>query len=114
MPTTESAFLLFGTGLRGKSYRGGKHLFPLAESATTTGTDDILNAGALTYFGALAAQALLPLTDAGPNTWNPCVLSRKLSQLRSNPTTVTRNDVVSVSVNKRIGTMRHRKVKSLY
>jgi len=114
MPTTEAAFLLFGTGLRGKSYRGGKHIFPLAESATTTGTDDVLNAGALVYFGALAAQALLPLTDATPNTWNPVVVSRKLSQLRTNPTTVTANDVVSVSVNKRIGSMRHRKVASVY
>lgn len=114
MPTTQAAFLLFNTGLRGKSYRGSKHIFPLAESATTTGTDDIFNAGALTYLGALAAGALGTLTDAGGNIWTPCVLSRKLSVLKTNPTTVLTNDVTAVLVNKRVGIMRHRKVKTVY
>jgi len=114
MPTTEAAFLLFQTGLRGKSYRGSKHIFPMSESATTTGTDDIWNAGALVYLGALAAGALGSLTDSTTNVWIPCVLSRKLSQLRTNPTTVITNDVTSVLVNKRVGTMRHRKVLSTY
>jgi hypothetical protein len=114
MPTTEAAFILFQTGLRGKSYRGSKHIFPMSESATTTGTDDIWNAGALVYLGALAAGALASLPDATPNNWIPCVLSRKKSQLRTNPTTVETNDVSSVLVNKRVGTMRHRKVLSTY
>jgi len=114
MPTTEAAFLLFQTGLRGKSYRGSKHIFPMSESATTSGTEDIWNAGALTYLGTFATAALATLTDATNNAWIPCVLSRKLSQLRFNPTTVITNDVTAVAVNKRVGTMRHRKVLSVY
>lgn len=114
MPTTNAAFLLFGTGLRGRSYRGSKHLFPIAESATTVLTDDIFNAAALTYIGNLATAALAQLTDSGGNVWQPCVLSRKLSQLKTNPTTVVSNDVTSISVCKRVGIMRHRRVKSVY
>lgn len=114
MPLTQAAFLLLQTGLRGKSYRGSKHLFPLGESATTVLTDDIFNAGALTYLGNFAAAMLAGFTDSNGNVWIPQVLSKKLSQLKANPTTVVANDVTSVSVGKRVGVMRHRHVKSLY
>lgn len=114
MPTDNAVYLMFGTGLRGRSYRGSKHLFPVSESATTSGTDDILNSGAITLFGAVAAAALLAITDSSGNVWNPCVYSRTLSQPRVNPTSIVTNDVVSVSLNKRVGSMRHRKVKSVY
>jgi hypothetical protein len=114
MPLTQAAFLLLQTGLRGRSYRGSKHLFPLGESATTVLTDDIFNAGALTYLGNYAAALLAGFTDANGNVWVPQVLSRKLSQLKVNPTTVTANDVTSIAVGKRVGVMRHRHVKSLY
>jgi len=114
MPTSSTVFLLLQTGLRGKSYRGGKHFFPIGESATTVLGDDILNAGAITYFGTLAAAILAGFTDSNGNVWTPTVLSKKLSQLRTNPTTVVANAVTAVLVNKRVGTMRHRKVKSTY
>jgi hypothetical protein len=114
MTTANAAFMLFKTALRGRSYRGGKHMFPLSESNTTAGTEDLFNAGALTLFGDLATAALAQLTDATGNVWNPCIVSRVLSQLKVNPTTVTANDVTSIAINKRIGTMRHRKVKTVY
>lgn len=114
MPTNVSVFLLMGTGLRGKNFRGSKKLFPIGESATTVATDDILNAGALTYFGTLATGALANLTDTNGNVWTPCVLSRKLSQLRVNPTNVITNDITSVAVRKSLGHMRHRQIKAVY
>jgi hypothetical protein len=114
MPLTNAAFILLQTGLRGKSYRGSKHLFPLGESATTVLTDDVFNAGALTYLGNYAAAIIANVTDSDGNVWQPCVLSRKLSQLKINPTTVTMNVITSALVNKRVGVMRHRHVKSTY
>lgn len=114
LTTAESLFLLLRTGLRGKSYRGSKKLFPFSETDTTLATADLWNAGALARFATLAAAILAGFTDATGNVWIPQVVSRKLSQLTVNPTTVIGNDVTSVLVNKRVGTMRKRKVKSVY
>jgi hypothetical protein len=114
LTTAESLFLLLRTGLRGKSYRGAKKLFPFSESDTTLATADLWNAGALARFATLAAAILAGFTDATGNVWVPQVVSKKLSQLTANPTTVVGNDVTSVLINKRVGTMRHRKVKSVY
>jgi hypothetical protein len=114
LPTDNAVFLLFRTGIRGKSYRGCKHFFPIAESHTTTGSDDILNAGAITLWTAVATALLGTITDSDGNVWVPSVFSRKLSQVKMNPTTVVANDVTAVLLNKRIGSMRHRKVKSAY
>ncbi len=114
MATSLSAFLLMTTGLRGKSYRGGKHLFPMSESDTTSGTDDVFNAGCLGRLATIANAILAGFTDATGNVWVPSIVSRKLSQLKTNPTTVTGNDCNAVFVNKRVGSMRHRKVKSQY
>lgn len=114
MPLTQAAYLKCQTGLRGGNYRGSHHLFPLGESATTVLTDDIFNAGALTYLGNFAAALLAGMTDSDGNIWVPQVLSRKKSQLRYNPTNVVANDITSISVAKRVGNMRHRRVAQLY
>lgn len=114
MPMGLSAYLLFRTGIRGKSYRGGKHLGPMSEGDTTLLTEDTFNAAALTRLGAVATAALGNLTDSTGNVWVPCVLSRFLSTLTTNPTTVVKNDIVSILINKRPGWMRHRRVASVY
>lgn len=115
MPDHEAAFLLYRTGLRGRSYRGSKHLGPMSEADTTAGSDDIFNAAALARLATASAGAILALTDTTPNTWNPCVLSRvPPAQYLVNPTNVVTNDAISVSINKRVGTMRHRRVASIY
>lgn len=114
MPLTNSAFLLFQTGLRGRSFRGSKHYFPIAESATTIATDDIFNAGMLTLLAAIGTALIANLTDANGNVWQPCVMSRTLSQLRRNPTTVIANPITAILVAKRVGIMRHRRVKPVY
>jgi hypothetical protein len=114
MPLHNYVFTLFRTGLRGKSFRGGVRLGPIAESATTTGTDDILNAGAIALFAAVNAAILAGFTDATGNIWLPSLVSRKLSQLTKNPTNVQANDVSAVLTNKRIGKMKRREVASAY
>lgn len=114
MPTTEMAFLLYRTGLRGGIHKGGKKLFPFSESDTTAGSGDTWNAGCLTRLAAINTAFLAGFTDANSNVWVPCILSRKMSQLANNPTIVYTTDVTTTLVNKRVGSMRSRKVLSVY
>lgn len=114
MAATLSVYLLLRTGIRGKSYRGSKHLAPASESDTTGGGDDILNAAALVRFNNIAGAVLAGFTDTNGNTWVPVIVSRKLSQLVTNPTTVVANQVTSILTNRRLGRMKRRLVASVY
>lgn len=114
LATFNSAYLLLKSSLRGKSFRGSKHIGPLSEADTTAGTGDILNAAALLNFGALAVAVAGTLTDSANNAWSPVVLSRKLSNFAVTPCLIAASGVTAVLVNKRIGTMRRRKVASVY
>jgi hypothetical protein len=114
MPTLCQAFMLFRTGLRGKHYRGSKKFGPLSESDTTAATADLLNAGAQANWAAVAAAILAGFTDAQGNTWIPTVLSKGLSQLRTNPTTIVASFVTQVLTRKSIGRIKKREVKSVY
>ena len=114
MPSHQSVYLLLRTGIRGKSYRGSKHLAPASESDTTGANSDVLNAGAITNYGNVASAILAGFTDSNGNVWVPQVLSRTLSQLTVNPTTVVSNSVTQIMVNKRIGRMKRRQVASVY
>lgn len=114
MSTINAVYILLRSALRGKHYRGSKHFGPLSESDTTAPNEDILNAGAIANFGGIGTAILGGFTDADGNVWVPVVLSRSLSQLLVNPTTVVAVDVVSASLNKRVGRLRRREVKSVY
>lgn len=114
LPTTLSAFILTRTGLRGKSYKGSKKLFPFSEADTTLATADLWNAACLARLATIASAILAGFTDANNNVWVPVVLSRKLSSLAANPTTVVTNDITQALVNKRVGRMKRRQVKSVY
>lgn len=114
MSTILAAFALGRTGLRGKTYLAKKHYFPLSESDTTSGTDDILNAAAITRFTTLNTAWLNGFTDASGNQWLPTCFSRKLSQFKTNPTTIVAPTITSIALNKRVGSMKHRKVLSDY
>jgi hypothetical protein len=114
MPLTVSAYLKKFTGIRGKHYRGSMKLYPLGESQTTLLTDDELNTGALTVFGALAAAVVGGFTDPDANVWFPVLFSRQLSTYRTNPTSLVTTPILSISVRKTLGVMRHRRVKSVY
>jgi hypothetical protein len=109
-----AAYLLFRTGLRGREFRGSKHLGPLSESDVTTTDEDIWNTGCLTRLAAINTALLAGMTDSTGNVWNFTILSRSLSQLEVNPTDVIVNDVTATLVNKRSGSMLRRKVKSVY
>lgn len=113
--TDVAAFMLFRTNLRQRSGRGNKHFAPMSESDKTSGTDDVWNAGCLARLATIAAAFIAGFTDANGNVWVPCIMSRRPpAQYAINPTTIVSNDVVQAVANKRIGSMNHRKVKSVY
>lgn len=114
LASSASAYLLHRTALRGRKFRGSKHFGPMSEADVTTANDDIWNAAALVRLAAINTALLTPLVDVTPNTWNFCVLSRSISTLTTNPTTVVTNDVTQGLVNKRVGSMLGRKVQSTY
>jgi len=111
LSTDQSAYLLHRTALRGRSYRGSKHLAPMSESDVG---DDVWNAGCLARLATINTALLTPLVDATGNIWVYTVISRLLSQTVINPTTLFWVDVNQGLVNKRIGSMLRRKVKSTY
>lgn len=111
--TLDAIYVLLRTGIKGRSYRGNKHFGPLSEADCTTG--DVLNAAAITRFAAVVTALGTPFTDSQSNTWVIQVFSRMPpSQLKVNPTVVVANDVVQIALNKRVGRMSRREVKSVY
>jgi len=110
-----TGYLLMRSSLRGGHYRGSKRLGPFSESDITHGDGcDIFNAAAVTRLEAIATAIGGGFTDATTNNWVPCILSRELSFLTENPTTVITADVVQILVNSRVGTDLRRKAPSLY
>lgn len=110
-----AAYLLMRTAIRGRSYRGSKHLGPFSESDVTHATScDIWNAGCITRLTTICAAIQAGFTDSTGNIWVPSILSRSKSQLVVNPTTVVANDVTQILPNTRVGSEIRRKVKSLY
>lgn len=107
----DAAYLLLRTGFKGKSFRGSKHYAPLSEADSTLG--DTLNAAAIVRMTAIATALITPIVDATPNTWILQVYSRVLSQFVVLPSVVA-YDVTQILVNKRIGRMKRREVKSVY
>lgn len=107
----DAAYLLLRTGFKGKSFRGSKHYAPLSEADSTLG--DTLNAAAIVRMTAIATALITPIVDATPNTWILQVYSRVLSQFVVLPAVVA-YDVTQILVNKRIGRMKRREVKSVY
>lgn len=114
MSSLAAQYILLRTGLRGRNYRGAKHFGPLSETDTTGPDGDILNAAAITRFGAIITALITPIVDGTGNTWNLEVLSRTKSRLIRNPTTVVSTQVTSILLNKRVGRMRRREVASVY
>lgn len=111
LPSDAAIYMLIRTALRGQSYRGSKHFGPASESDSV---DDVLAGAGITNWQAVATAMMAPLVDSDGNTWNLCVVSRVLSQLIVNPTTVVANEATQVLLNKRVGSMKKRKAKSVY
>lgn len=107
LPSDACVSFLLRTALRGRSYRGAKRL-PAINEIDTTG--DVLTGAGLARWQTVQSSMFANLVDALGNVWTPSVVSRSLSQLLVNPTTVVANDITSVLLNKNIGTMRGRRV----
>ena len=56
---------------------------------------------------------LVATITAGGQTFTPCVVSKTLSQLRVDPVTIIGAALLTGLTNKTIGTMRHRKEKTV-
>jgi hypothetical protein len=101
---------LLRTPSRGKSFKGSKHFGPVA-AADVVG--DEISGGAVAAWTAVGVSMGNVLVGAGGTNYQPVILSRVLSQLRFNPTTLVGDVVNAVLLNKTIGTMRRRKEKTV-
>lgn len=109
-PSHAAVYMLLRTANKGRSYRGSKHFSPLSESDFG---DDVLSGAGVTNWGALKDAILAGFTDSDGNVWIPVVLSRLLSTLGTNPTTVIATDVTAVLLNKTIGGMDRRRAATV-
>lgn len=115
MPMHNAVYILKRMGIRGRGAHGSNHFGPLSESDTTAGTDDILNAAAITRFNAVITALVANITDANGNIWVPVIVSRvKPAQYKTNPTNVIYYPVSQMLLNKRIGRMKRRERGSVY
>jgi len=106
-----SAYCKFETGMRGKNYRGSKHLSPLSETYVAQGNLDGGGRGLLT---TLFATFLANFTQ-GAGTWFPTVMSQNLSQIAVNPVWIEAHQVDTAlsKFNATTGTMRHRRFSTI-
>lgn len=105
-PSDAAIYYLLRTSLRGRNYRGSKHFGPASEVDTT---GDVLTGAGLTRWQTVQTALATPFADANTNSWQLAVVSRNLSQLLVNPTTVIGNDVTQVLLDLNVGTMRRRR-----
>jgi hypothetical protein len=111
IPSDDAVCVILKSATRGKSYQGRKHFSPLSEIDTT---GDVLTGAGLTRWQAVRDACLAGFTIAGTGeVWVPCVLSRKLSQLRTNPTNVVTADIVRTLLDLNVGTMRRRRTRTV-
>lgn len=94
------------TNVRGRNYRGSKHLSPIAEADTD---GDVIAAARLAAWGSVATACGMPFTDASANVWTPFVWSRELSTLAGDLWTIEGAVVNSTVLNTILGTVRSRK-----
>lgn len=105
LPGDLSITLPYKCATRGKSFKGRK-MFRGVPTASVL--KDELTAGATTAWQAVATKLAAPLVGT-TGTYTPVVVSRILSQLKTNPTTIIGSTVTQVLVNKTIGTFRKAK-----
>jgi hypothetical protein len=112
LPPDVTAFCKLQTALRGKSYRGSKHISPLDSGMITNGE---LSGAAQTKLGLLYAALCTPFTDSAMNTWTPTVQSQIQSQVAVLPVAIVANAIVqSLGYGSRtLGTQRHRRFATL-
>jgi hypothetical protein len=97
------------TATRGKSYVGGKSFRPIPESQVD---GDELTSGGYTLWNAFATALSLARTVTA-QVMTPCIVSRVLSQVRTNPTTIIGAKITEAVLNRTLGTMKGRRRRSL-
>lgn len=114
LPDFAAAVVQLKTAVRGKVGRGSKHYGPIAESSTT---GDDLTAGAVTLFSAVGAAIIAGFTDSDGNIWVPGLKGAPRTgqpmQYKVNPTTTAWTDITSYVLNKSLGTMKRRKIRTV-
>lgn len=101
------------SGRRGWASRGSKHFGPISEDDTL---GDVLDAGAIVRFQALADAILAGFTDTDGNQWLPIIVSRAVLShpvFSTNPTFWVWAQVTNVIVNHSLGSMRRRKIRTV-
>lgn len=111
-----AVYILLRTGFRGKSFKGSKHFGGLDEAHVT---QDELNATGeglwANVMDVLTGWVSPGLSDADGNAWKLCIISPTLSSLGPTdiPAIFTGADVATAVLNLTVGTMRHRKEKTI-
>lgn len=108
LPLTVCATVQLQTGIRGRSYRGSKHLCPIAEGDSSMDQGTV---GFKTNLDTFATNCHVVWADSNGNLWQPIVVSAKQSQSIINQTSLTVSDITAGAANIKLGTMRHRKEK---
>jgi hypothetical protein len=106
MPIDLALVYLLRSKTRGKSFRGSKHFGPIAQAHVTK---DEINAAGITAWSAVAGYLTTSVTTPGGQVYIPVIVSKTLSTLKTNPTTIIGADVTAALQNKTIGTMRGRR-----
>lgn len=110
IPMQNSVSILLRSATRGPWAKGAKRYGPISEVDTA---DDCLDASGIALFETVRAALLAGFTDALGNLWKPTVVSKTYSQLATNPTTVNHYPVVEALLNKNLGSMDGRKVRTV-
>jgi len=110
LPTINCATLLYRTVLKGRSYKGGKHLGPISEASTT---GQALTAGGHTLLNNLATVLAQTITDGNGNNWAPFVFSPTKSTGLTTPTpTIFATQVSQIVVNDILHQLKSRAIRN--
>lgn len=115
LPDFNAAVIQLKSGKRGKSGRGSKHFGPVSEDDTI---GDDLTAGANTRFTAIGTAIIAGFTDSDGNVWVPGIkAAERIGSIARYtlplPTVTPWTDILTFTLNKSLGTMKRRKIKTV-
>lgn len=108
-----AVYMLLKTGARGRSFKGSKHFGGLCEDDTIN--DQLDASGIALWTDVLNDLKTYGITGVaiGANVWKMVVVSTLLSDLEAYPAVITGADISNVLLNLTIGTMGHRRQKTV-
>jgi hypothetical protein len=105
VPSLNNAYLKMGSGIRGGSNRGAKHIGPIAEASTLL---DELNSGELTLMASFITAWLGGMTGADGFAYLPFIVSQVKSTFNPSTASVVGVTCTSVTVNAIMGRVTRR------